>query len=573
MARLELDFVSEKSSRGEDISLAASRFVAHPGASCLVSLRTTSVVPAHATFQWTAGVKSMCLFFLSAAAHLPAEGHDHEAALAGEAGSAAASLDYTMSKAPAWLVDMFGSRADGTLVFNSLVRRVNPNRKRPGPVKLFVGPGFVPSRDLICRLDGEPFDSSRLRLAVENLESQLRSEKRRGRGSMKLVEPKRETPRPLAVIEKAAPHFPSLRHVIEERSRVRDQNGFLFPRLQELLRAWIRDEMALELSASENFSERGRDAALCRFEASLLFRKLSGEGFRRVGTIRSLSYLESLGFSSERAVDQAPVEVRLTTESIGAVSLFTYLGCVEGMPFRIRFPHASTHGLADAMEIGDRELAGDICSLNPATAGLYLGKTTRRSSRVKGSRAAEYVPLLFSPKGRLSSVALAGGAKRAPVYAAAHKDSASILGMYLAEIPEARMSKAAVARSGALALREAPDPEECLVSWFPYTQLLSELYDMRPIERGRVTSGVVSHAGSDWPVDNIFFCHRALAEDTARLHDLLVALRRAWLALRESARLRELVSALLVTDDRYMTLVRRRAGFHELPEMLLEKLV
>jgi hypothetical protein len=42
-----------------------------------------------------------------------------------------------------WLRDMFGVSAQGILVSKLLFRRINPDRKRPVPVVIFIPPSVV----------------------------------------------------------------------------------------------------------------------------------------------------------------------------------------------------------------------------------------------------------------------------------------------------------------------------------------------------------------------------------------------------------------------------------------------
>jgi len=63
--------------------------------------------------------------------------------LVGRKGSLAASLDYALSKGPAWLGDMFGNGVKGQQTARRILRVSNPNRKRPGPVAISVNKNSV----------------------------------------------------------------------------------------------------------------------------------------------------------------------------------------------------------------------------------------------------------------------------------------------------------------------------------------------------------------------------------------------------------------------------------------------
>ena len=54
---------------------------------------------------------------------------------------------------------MFGVLKDGRAYLNRLLRRVNPNQKRPGPVQVAVSSNLLPSGSLEIYLDGQLVDS------------------------------------------------------------------------------------------------------------------------------------------------------------------------------------------------------------------------------------------------------------------------------------------------------------------------------------------------------------------------------------------------------------------------------
>ena len=128
--------------RGE-VSLEAtevSRSRATDGVVLLKSVRGRSaVVPLVGTFGWTNAVKGLSALLLRQAA-LQETPDSEVAAIEGEAGSFAASLDYAIAKRPNWSADMFGVSGSGELVIRRLVEISNHNRKRPGPVRIWVRP-------------------------------------------------------------------------------------------------------------------------------------------------------------------------------------------------------------------------------------------------------------------------------------------------------------------------------------------------------------------------------------------------------------------------------------------------
>jgi len=93
------------------------------------------------SFQWTSGVRGVCAAFIR---FILSEGSDVvDFCLIGGKSSLAASLDYAISKGPAWLGEMFGCGIGGAQLARRIFKITNPNRKRPGPVAISVNKNVV----------------------------------------------------------------------------------------------------------------------------------------------------------------------------------------------------------------------------------------------------------------------------------------------------------------------------------------------------------------------------------------------------------------------------------------------
>lgn len=129
---------------------------------------------ARGMFHWSPAVRALCVLVLRVRAWMsdPAERlHVEAPGLTGHKGSLAASLDYAFSKQPEWLIDMFGADARGESVTRRLFLRHNPERKRPGPVKIEIRPAALGTLRLRVLLDGaEVTDSDRLLSFAEAIE-------------------------------------------------------------------------------------------------------------------------------------------------------------------------------------------------------------------------------------------------------------------------------------------------------------------------------------------------------------------------------------------------------------------
>lgn len=82
--------------------------------------------------------------------------------LVGERGSPAASLDYALSKEPAWLADIFGWDPQGVLIARRLFVRSNPEMKRPGPVCVSLNRALLRESDIRVDMEGSEVTTEEL---------------------------------------------------------------------------------------------------------------------------------------------------------------------------------------------------------------------------------------------------------------------------------------------------------------------------------------------------------------------------------------------------------------------------
>jgi hypothetical protein len=109
----------------------------------------------HGTFPWTSGVHALSLLFLEAAIRQITDGNGSVESetfcqstepqllgphLIGERGSPATTLDFALSKRPAWLLELFGATTSGASVLSRYVVVKNSNGKRPGPTEIWLKP-------------------------------------------------------------------------------------------------------------------------------------------------------------------------------------------------------------------------------------------------------------------------------------------------------------------------------------------------------------------------------------------------------------------------------------------------
>lgn len=138
MIRMKLSFVTIQ----DTVALNQTVF-SHPLlARRLVSVRGAMAPQNTGTFRWSSGVRALALLLIKQAQFLEARKYgvpdSPPVAIHGYQNSLAASLDYAISKQPLWLQDMFGVTPQGLPIVKLLLKRMNPDRKRPGPVMVFI---------------------------------------------------------------------------------------------------------------------------------------------------------------------------------------------------------------------------------------------------------------------------------------------------------------------------------------------------------------------------------------------------------------------------------------------------
>lgn len=160
--------------------------------------KTAGAYHGYSTFQWTPAVQSMALLVLRTAA-LGRENRLSEALIEGGQGSPASSLDYSIGKAPAWMLDIFGVDRSGSPLAKRLFRRTNPERKRNGPVAVAINESMLPSPAITIFIDHREIqDSKTLLEAAEEIERCFSSQKnsgcsggKRATGSIKTFAPRK----------------------------------------------------------------------------------------------------------------------------------------------------------------------------------------------------------------------------------------------------------------------------------------------------------------------------------------------------------------------------------------------
>ena len=148
---------------GSIIELEKTSFRLHGMDTEIVAVRgkTAGANGDSGTFQWTPGVKALCVLFMRVlfmrvlSRRLRGTGVTGPLITGGKS-SVAASLDYALDKEPQWICDMFGVDKRGKNQLRRLILRTNPGRKRPGPVSLGLNGDALDAKDITILVDSSP---------------------------------------------------------------------------------------------------------------------------------------------------------------------------------------------------------------------------------------------------------------------------------------------------------------------------------------------------------------------------------------------------------------------------------
>ena len=108
----------------------------------------------YSTFSWSPAVRALCMLLVRGASVAKSSQSSPTAYIEGSHGSPASSLDFAISKQPNWVFDLFGCDERGNAYIRRLFVRTNPERKRPGPVRIALNNYFLPPPCISVTVDG-----------------------------------------------------------------------------------------------------------------------------------------------------------------------------------------------------------------------------------------------------------------------------------------------------------------------------------------------------------------------------------------------------------------------------------
>lgn len=493
----------------------------------------------YSSFQWTSAVKALAVFFLRA--RLQADERDERVLLEGESGSLAASLDYAIGKLPAWMMDMFGVDGRGTTLLARIVNRTNPERKRPGPVALSLNQGALPPCNVKVIWDSRELDSHEdLRRLCSLLEDRSSIAERSGATRIARVAEN------LQRLETGPPD--------SRREEPKD-------RVLRELRPLLKSEIAGMLRETDIFRKQGLIQQIEAVSSNERFRKLSS-GRRKLISDMDLELLPSarLGVfeddaSAKRALMEGPpLRIAASVSQVGAIAIFMYMKHARGYPIELnlRFPHSLR--LVERIIEGSFEENADVCVLSLAPAAALFG-----------NRRAKFKPIMMMPKQSyaiLSSRPM--GDQPKDLYSGTYLVLTEDYSNALFNLDALRESGKVDPRAMSVRHMEPDEVTQTLrepglelrsIVGFPY-------YNLGAIFGN---SHIVHDPCPAWSRrESFLFAHELVISNKARARALDIAIRDAWLELRDGGEALDCVVDRILAHTEYVKLAQRFGGLYSL---------
>ena len=196
----------------ESLALEKTSF-SHPivgGELKAVRGKTAGAYHGFSTFQWTPAVQSMVVLVLRTVA-FGRQNHVSDAVIQGYEGSPASSLDYSIGKTPAWMLDIFGVDRSGAPLAKRLFRRTNPERKRSGPVSVALNDSMLSYSDITIYINDETVQDPAVLLESAKLVEEIFAAQRSGQSAGSTAGGKGQNRKPLSSLLAIAKRGPGRR--------------------------------------------------------------------------------------------------------------------------------------------------------------------------------------------------------------------------------------------------------------------------------------------------------------------------------------------------------------------------
>ncbi len=480
------------------------------------------------TFSWSKAVRAMALLFVEHRLRaIQLNEQRVRGFLVGTAGSPAASLDYALSKKPAWLLDMFGLSEKGESYALRVFQRINPERKRPGPVRVHINPAFLPTDELRIFVGGKLYDTEELLLEfLSTLKTSILPDFESGKLKESLFSNK------------------------EQDKPVVDPTEIGF------IERFVRTEIRETLSSVDIFTSRGYQRHISSMVQNPSLRYFCGKAALRLREmVRPLSSDERLGVAVKSAEILLPLRSRtklrvsLTLGEVASQAIFAYLNDI--LKLGIEVTSNNPHSLRSYSKVAQSSSLEqpDFCTLaiGGVAKALAMGKQFN------------YVPLMLMPSGafRIVSTDVERKKNKPSGLLLTHQEENSTSQFYLHELQQQQSLKSSTFTEEHMeademfqAINDDPKGVNALL-YFPHYRFNEVFNAAKSYSFGNETLGFK---------ENVLFVHRSLAQELSLLKSVEVCIRDAWLRLKEDATLRERMARKILENVEFQRAMLRYSG-------------
>lgn len=568
---LELYFENCGSDEGEStprISLHKAVFTHPLLATPAISVRgnTGEIHGTCGSFHWSQGVRALCLLLLSASR---AGASGEQASLSGYAGSVASSLDYALGKQPNWLLDMFGVDQRGTALARRLIRRSNPERRRPGPVTLTLNSHFLSSEKIVAYLGTQQLQGpAELTAALQAIDPEY--------DATAALE-KQEQSTAQVLVDHTAKHDgtasnedglePMARQITDQPPAPFDQ-----PHVRTLLKDVFRREFSTSLRNTSIFRKSGLRAVHDSVRELDFMQPLFNKLDRIVSQVdEALTPSERMGIVSDpqsianRVAEGAPLSVYVPCLHTSSVGIFHYLKKYRQLPLDIKSGHQHSTQVALRLLNRDYQAPPALAVMNVATA-LHVLTNQKKKTYVPLMLLPGLTQRLVGPKGSKPNTSRGRGALRKFHFM---NEIPTLASVYFDDLLKSR----SVEKKRATIEETEPCDVADILSSDETDQraiLPCPLYDLHRLFNGSVL------LDSPSPIDlknfSILLVSQELYHDTQRCRMLDILIRDAWLSLLGKQDQLEVILEHMMEDIDFLSTLRRTSGLSLLsPERIQAK--
>ena len=486
------------------------------------------------SFQWTPAVKALSFLLLNHLAEGRAEGAATSSTgfiLSGEAGTLASTLDYALSKQPAWLLDMFGVDKHGTPIINRLIRRTNPERKRPGPVSLALQPQAPGTLRIKVFLG-----LRELSLATEilALAEQIRAATE---GAPQRVSfPETDNSYLIELVEDLQSGWESQlkRIYLTECQEMLRQTVVFSPRLYRERLTEISEDSALEQISGHRLEVKGE------YDLGL-------NSSQRLGLLAA-------GYGDRFFKNPGePLRVAMPIGNAGALAIFTYLKEVCGLAIEIGPHFIFSPDLVRYVYDGTGKDQFDAFTLTLPSGARLISSAAEKT----------FTPFMLMPRVShriIAPKAAEQAGKLATGTFLVTSDPVTNAYWYFEDLRlRGELNKRKISFENQLpdemtfTLRQG-DPTTRAVLWFPHYQFNSLMNDCINVDKPT----------PDANKEMVMFVNNRLLAEKEKAFALSVVIRDAWLTLLQNPKELERTVDRILTERDYVKLLNRSVGMHNL---------